>query len=89
MTLNPISGPTGLTTFRQNTSSPSGAFTNAKRHSAEQIAQALRQAEAGTPIGDTIRKLGARENTFICGRRDTAGWERPKSGSYGSFVKRT
>lgn len=35
-----------------------------KRHSAEQIAQALRQAEAGTPVADIIRKLGVHENTF-------------------------
>lgn len=30
----------------------------------EQIAMALRQAEAGTPIGDICRKLGVSEATF-------------------------
>ena len=35
-----------------------------KRHIAEQIARALRQAEAGTPIVDIIRKRGVHENTF-------------------------
>ena len=35
-----------------------------KRHSPEQIAQALRQAEAGTPVAEIIRKLGVHENTF-------------------------
>ena len=35
-----------------------------KRHSPEQIAAALRQAEAGTPIVEITRKLGVHENTF-------------------------
>jgi putative transposase len=35
-----------------------------KRHSPEQIAAALRQAEAGTPIAEITRKLGVHENTF-------------------------
>jgi putative transposase len=35
-----------------------------KRHTAEQIAQALRQTESGTPIADIIRKMGVHENTF-------------------------
>ena len=30
----------------------------------EQIAMALRQAEAGTPVGDICRKLGVSEQTF-------------------------
>jgi putative transposase len=34
------------------------------RFSDEQIAAALRQAEAGTPIADIARKLGISENTF-------------------------
>ena len=33
------------------------------RHTPEQIAAALRQAEAGTPIVEIIRKLGVHENT--------------------------
>ena len=35
-----------------------------KRHSPEQIAAALRQAEAGTPVAEIVRKLGIHENTF-------------------------
>ena len=35
-----------------------------KRHSPEQIAAALRQAEAGVPVAEIIRKLGIHENTF-------------------------
>lgn len=35
-----------------------------KRHTPEQIAAALRQAEAGTPIAEITRKLGVHENTF-------------------------
>ena len=34
------------------------------RYSDEQIAAALRQAEAGTPITDITRKLGISEATF-------------------------
>jgi putative transposase len=30
----------------------------------EQIAMALRQAEAGTPVGEICRKLGVSEQTF-------------------------
>jgi len=35
-----------------------------KRHTPEQIAAALRQAEAGTPIREITRKMGIHENTF-------------------------
>ena len=35
-----------------------------RNHTPEQIAVALRQAEAGTPIADIVRKLGIHENTF-------------------------
>ena len=34
------------------------------RYSEEQIAMALRQAEAGTPVGEICRKLGVTEATF-------------------------
>ena len=36
----------------------------------EQIALALRQAEAGTPVGEICRKLGVSEQTFYRWRRD-------------------
>ena len=35
-----------------------------RRHSPEQIAAALRQAESGTPIAELARKLGVHENTI-------------------------
>jgi putative transposase len=35
-----------------------------RRYSEEQIAMALRQAEAGTPVGEICRKLGVAEATF-------------------------
>ena len=34
------------------------------RFSEEQIAMALRQGEAGTPVADIIRKLGISEQTY-------------------------
>jgi putative transposase len=34
------------------------------RFTEEQIAYALRQAEAGTPVGDVCRQLGVSEATF-------------------------
>ncbi len=36
-----------------------------KRHSPEEIAQALRQAEARTPVSEIIRRLGVHANTFL------------------------
>lgn len=62
--VNPKTEPAGLAKYRQNTSVPSGVSPMRKRHTAGQIAQALRQAEAGTPIADIIRTMGVHENTF-------------------------
>jgi putative transposase len=39
------------------------------RFSDEQIAAALRQAEAGTPVTEITRKLGISENTFYLWRK--------------------
>jgi len=44
-----------------------------KRYTDEQIAYALRQAEAGTPIREVCRKLGVSEATFYNWRRKFAG----------------
>ena len=44
-----------------------------KRYTDEQIAYALRQAEAGTPITEVCRKLGVSEATFYNWRRKFAG----------------
>ena len=44
-----------------------------KRYTDEQIAYALHQAEAGTPIVEVCRKLGVSEATFYTWRRKFAG----------------
>jgi len=44
-----------------------------KRFSEEQIAFALRQAEAGTAVTDIIRRLGVSEQTFYRWKRKYAG----------------
>ncbi len=49
-----------------------------KRHSPEQIAQALRQAEAGTPVAEIIRKLGVHENTFYAWKKRYGGLGTPE-----------
>jgi putative transposase len=44
-----------------------------KRYTDEQIAFALRQAEAGTPIGEICRKMGIAEATFYRWKKVYAG----------------
>jgi len=44
-----------------------------KRFTDEQIAYALRQAEAGTPVKEVCRKLGVSETAFYAWRRKFAG----------------
>lgn len=44
-----------------------------KRYSDGQIAFALRQAEAGTPIGEICRKMGVAEATFYRWKKVYAG----------------
>jgi putative transposase len=43
------------------------------KFSPEQILQALRQAEGGTPVGEICRKLGVTEATFYRWRKQYAG----------------
>ena len=43
------------------------------RNTEEQIGVALRQADAGTPVGEICRKLGISEPTFYCWRRKFEG----------------
>jgi putative transposase len=43
------------------------------KFSEEQIAMALRQAEAGTPVGDVCRKLEITETTFYRWRKKSGG----------------
>ena len=49
-----------------------------KRHSPEQIAASLRQAEAGVPVAEIIRKLGIHENTFYTWKRRFGGLGTPE-----------
>jgi putative transposase len=49
-----------------------------KRHTAEQNAQALRQAEAGTPLADIIRKMRVHENTFYLCKKKYGGLGTPE-----------
>jgi len=51
----------------------------------EQIAFALRQADAGAPVGDVCRQLGVSEASF----RSTASSACPRSGNCDSFAMRT
>ena len=44
-----------------------------KRFTEEQIAFALRQAEAGTPVEELCRKLGVSEPTFYRWKKQFAG----------------
>jgi putative transposase len=43
------------------------------KFSEEQIAMALRQAEAGTPVGEICRKLGITESTFFRWKKKFGG----------------
>lgn len=43
------------------------------RYTEQQIAQALRQAELGTPAGEICRKLGVSEATFYLWKKRYAG----------------
>ena len=49
-----------------------------KRHTAEQIAQALRQVEASTPIADIIRKMGVHESMFYLWKKKYGGLGTPE-----------
>ncbi len=49
-----------------------------KRHSPEAIAQALRQADAGTPVAEIVRKLGIHENTFYVWKKRFGGLGTPE-----------
>jgi len=44
-----------------------------KRFTEEQIAFALRQAEAGAPVAEVIRKIGVSEQTFYRWKKKYAG----------------
>ena len=44
-----------------------------KRYTDEQIAYALRQAEAGTPVTEICRKMGVSQQAFYRWRRKFAG----------------
>ncbi|MCH6574792.1 MAG: transposase [Bacteroidetes bacterium] len=46
-----------------------------KRHSHEEIRDALRQAEAGTPVADLCQQMGITSQTFRRWRRKFADME--------------
>jgi putative transposase len=50
-----------------------GGSMKRKRYTDEQIAYALRQAEAGTPVTEICRKMGVSQQTFYTWRRKFAG----------------
>ena len=52
-----------------NSAHPGGSHVRKSRYSDEQIAAALRQAEAGTPVTEIVRKLGVSEATFYTWRK--------------------
>lgn len=49
-----------------------------KRYTQEQIAFALRQAEAGTPVDEICRKLGVTEQSFYRWKKQYAGMGVPE-----------
>jgi putative transposase len=59
------------------------------RFSNEQIAMALRQVEAGSPVEEICRKLEISQNTFYRWKRSLEAWERRRSGSSASSAMRT
>jgi hypothetical protein len=50
----------------------------------EQIVYALRQAEAGTPIGDVVASSGSPNRRSMRGRRNTRTWASVNSAASGS-----
>ena len=44
------------------------------RFTEEQVAYALRQAEAGTPVGDVCRQMGIAEATFYVWKKKYGSW---------------
>jgi putative transposase len=59
------------------------------RFSDEQIAHALRQADAGTPVAEIVRKMGVSEATFYAWKKNSGRWERLKFANCANCAKRT
>jgi hypothetical protein len=62
------------------------------KYSEEQVAYALRQVEAGTPVGDVCRQLGVNEATFYAWKKKYAhlgvplsSWVRVSNLNFGKF----
>ena len=51
------------------------------KFSEEQIAFALRQAETGTRVAETCRKMGISEQTFYRWKKKYGGWAWPNCGA--------
>ena len=62
--------------FRQDLIPKEGGFAvKRKRFSVEQIVAVLKQAEAGVPIGELIRRVGISEQTFYRWKKQYVGLE--------------
>ena len=59
------------------------------RFSEEQIAYALRQADAGTRVGDVCRQVGVSEATFYLWRRNSRTSGSTRCGACGNLRTRT
>ena len=46
-----------------------------KRFNVEQIVAVLKQAEAGVPLAELIRRVGISEQTFYRWKKQYVGWE--------------
>jgi putative transposase len=55
------------------------------RHSDEEIAAAVRQAEAGVPVAELVRKLGISEATFYVWKKRFERVETPELGEVGQW----
>ena len=71
--LTPETGPNRLRIFGYISGKRGSVPMPKKRFSDEQIAFALRQAEAGTTVGEICRKMGIAEATFYRWKKVYAG----------------
>jgi putative transposase len=62
--------------FRQNLAPEEGRFAvKQKRFTVEQIVAVLKQAEAGVPLAELIRRIGISEQTFYRWKKQYVGLE--------------
>jgi len=79
-----------LEKFGETNPKQRGGFAMKKsKFTEEQIAFALRQAEGGTSVGETCRKMGISEATFYNWKKKYGGLGVSERGGYGNWRKRT